>query len=361
MNKVLKLFAAVMLLVTPNFACSLTAQTPASNPSAAETESTQGQYELPPTPISSECQVDKWNIFPTNLKQIPLGDGSKLVAVQLAVQNNSRRWGSISGPSNNGLIINEDTSQDIILTTNDGSSFNALSSGYFDLPSGQFIFPGQDNYMPTDWTETPTIPPDFTVIGGETTLDGSWPGYIFSFQVPESVTPVRLTLKGMTATCILPPTKMQNGKYEYWGSRGGIPTRTYALPTDVSGVIKEPRSGSYPGLVGGKVVMADNVGFIMFTNLSRNGNVVSVKYSYTDQDTIAASLSSGSLNAYVIGDSGIAFPPDQTPDAADVTIAPGQTASGFTVTFTVPASEKNLALAYVAGDVIAVDDVFSIK
>ncbi len=280
------------------------------------------------TPDASSCG-DQWNIVITSVSEVEIGDGTKLVLVNLGIENNTPFWGQLKGPDDDWL--SNGTEPTAYLTTKAGSTYPYI---YLNLPfPPNQIPPSYAHYR--GYISTQLLPPGFVTVGGIT--QGNADHHRLGFQIPISEVPDSITIEGMYALCV-----GGNGT-------GDIPVKTYNFSTDIADVHSQPSAKEFPDLVGQRIELPDDEGIIEFTKVTRDGNIITVNFNFTN---LSSSEDLPRFNSYIIGDSGFTSCQSgiglfcESDDSYNVPVSPGQTQT-LSWLFEMPEDEINLLFVYV--------------
>ena len=339
----MKKFSSLSLLVPFLLsACTLLPRpTQESNPSTPIPTTAATEEAIP-------CDPEKWVIAITSVEQTDLGDSTKLVFAKIGIENNDSLWGKVTGPK----AANEKTTESVFLTTEDGSSYEySDSSG--SIPLEQLSAANQRLYEATGHIETPLLPPDYVTLGK--TVDGETHYYNFAFLIPESQTPDSITIGNMGVDCIQPHVLSENGKPSYRKKSTQLPTKTYKLDTDLADVRDAPSARRYPNLVGAELVTPDWKETIFITDVTRDGNTITVTFDFTNFSSHAVSPS---FEGYIMGDGQISICQNGPVHGL---VESGQTAQDLTWTFIIPEDETDPVFVYVYGGTADLNEVYRVN
>jgi hypothetical protein len=155
-----------------------------------EEESSSGS-EPEQTVPRSPCGGENVRIIPTQVYQQPIGDGWKVLIVELAVSNQSQSWASTYWRDMRSITI----------TSEDGYSYNP-DVGLEISQDSTTPYAGEILGM---FNASPLIPPGFVITNG----DLRHHPYYVAFKVAESQNSFRLQLANTSISCLLPDGSFQ--------------------------------------------------------------------------------------------------------------------------------------------------------
>jgi hypothetical protein len=261
-----------------------------------------------PAPLVSQltCEPEKWRIIPLAKYEHPLGDGWKLLIVDLALSNQSSYWGE--------YFINWSKA---IVSTNDGYNYSSVI-GPMSIPSasgspysGEYINGGQIGGPPMvvggGVSTLGSLPPGFSVYN-ITRLDrftlkpaNNHP-FSLMFNVADNQSNFVIHVDSSNISCVFPDgtTKSEQGPAISLDLQNDIGTVTFPTTVEQNQFPEIPSLLDVPGK-----------GTLQYLNSNRTSwdeysDLVNLSFQYS---STSGYDTEGKITGYIIGDDGVVTQP----------------------------------------------------
>ncbi|MCH7730759.1 hypothetical protein IID21_04580 [Patescibacteria group bacterium] len=248
--------------------------------------------ELPPEEEEGVCQGGKWKAVPTRITTHPLGDGWKLLQVDLLFNNESEYWGTIN-------------LWDMHVTTEDGYVYENKSrlrvGDRYSIDPPNVYSDKVVAYAGRGLVYISALPPGLSVSGEVFVYDrGRVYPLSYVFEVPESQNHFVLTF-GTGVSCILP-----GGEFGFERKAERLGQLTFDLDSEFGSTSFPLASGRTYGSIPGAIEIPDT-GTFEVLGISRETydevrDLILLRFKFTNTGGYNAE---GRVEAFLIGSDGL--------------------------------------------------------